>query len=89
MNEFKTRELGLAALLSYVGYVHLRTEKIGYSSTHFVFDDFDGNANQIERNYFEGCAVADAQRLIGEYRAVKATMAHVMQSGEVWKADVT
>jgi len=85
VSEFRTRNLCLSAFLAHIGIAHIRTEKVGPTSTILIFDDPLDECQKIERDFYSGAGCEDAQRLLETYRDVKSTVNTARQEG-VWKA---
>ena len=79
--EFRTRDLACASFLSHVGVQYLRTEKVGFKSVAFVFDDPLNQCDRISRDFYSGAACEDAQRLCGCYSDLLNTITPAKRDG--------
>jgi hypothetical protein len=84
MAEFRCRNIGLSAFMAAIGLIHLRTEKVGATSTVFVFDDPLNQCAKIERDFYSGAGCDDVQRVTDSYRTMTFTVRTARSKG-IWK----
>jgi hypothetical protein len=81
--EFRCRNIGLAAFMAAIGLPHLRTEKVGATSTVFVFADPLNECAKIERDFYSGAGCNDVQRVTDSYKTMTFTV-RLAKSKGVW-----
>jgi hypothetical protein len=86
MGTYKTRRIGFASFLRYLGVPHVKTVRLFEKAYEFYFDDPDGHCRTFEKQFYEGASVADAWMMLERDREIKQTMKDASLTG-VWESN--